>query len=256
MSARSAPRHGSNARWTAIDDLAGALGERPFGRGGAFDMRAPRLVRSAQHAAGRAARWRRRRYAAAKAVAPISARIFPICCPHGTRTSTSQRSSRRCGAISGAPAGRWRHDGDRHAEGVARWRGEPDVSKASRCRSSPANRCSTACAGYASNRDPTLAFRFSCINANACKECMMEIDGETRYACTARLEPREMTVKPLPNKTAGTRSRHRDRPARRAVQINSVTLRCERSEPRRATARGQQHPSRAASRPPQDDGQS
>ncbi len=50
------------------------------------------------------------------------------------------------------------------------------------------------------NRDPALAFRFSCINANACKECMMEIDGVTAYACTARLEPREMTVGPLSNK--------------------------------------------------------
>jgi succinate dehydrogenase/fumarate reductase-like Fe-S protein len=29
---------------------------------------------------------------------------------------------------------------------------------------------------------------------------MMELDGETVYACTARLEPREMTVAPLPNK--------------------------------------------------------
>jgi succinate dehydrogenase/fumarate reductase-like Fe-S protein len=50
------------------------------------------------------------------------------------------------------------------------------------------------------NRDPTLAIRFSCINANACKECMMEIDGATAYACTTRLEPREMIVKPLSNK--------------------------------------------------------
>ena len=50
------------------------------------------------------------------------------------------------------------------------------------------------------NKDPSLAIRFSCINANACKECMMELDGETVYACTARLEPREMTVAPLPNK--------------------------------------------------------
>jgi succinate dehydrogenase/fumarate reductase-like Fe-S protein len=49
------------------------------------------------------------------------------------------------------------------------------------------------------NHDPTLAIRFSCINANACKECMMEIDGATAYACTTRLEPREMIVKPLPN---------------------------------------------------------
>jgi succinate dehydrogenase/fumarate reductase-like Fe-S protein len=50
------------------------------------------------------------------------------------------------------------------------------------------------------HEDPTLAIRFSCINANACKECMMECDGETVYACTARLEPREMTLAPLSNK--------------------------------------------------------
>ena len=50
------------------------------------------------------------------------------------------------------------------------------------------------------HNDPSLAFRFSCINANACKECMMRIDGETLYACTARLEPREMSIAPLSNK--------------------------------------------------------
>jgi succinate dehydrogenase/fumarate reductase-like Fe-S protein len=50
------------------------------------------------------------------------------------------------------------------------------------------------------NRDPSLAIRFSCINANACKECMIELDGKTVYACTARLAPREMTLAPLPNK--------------------------------------------------------
>ncbi len=50
------------------------------------------------------------------------------------------------------------------------------------------------------HRDPSLAIRFSCINANACKECMVEIDGATLYACTERLEPREMTVAPLSNK--------------------------------------------------------
>ena len=48
--------------------------------------------------------------------------------------------------------------------------------------------------------DPSLAFRFSCINANACKECMVQVDGETIYACTTRLEPRAMTVEPLGNK--------------------------------------------------------
>ena len=50
------------------------------------------------------------------------------------------------------------------------------------------------------NKDPSLAIRFSCINANACKECMMELDGETVYACTARLESREMQLSPLSNK--------------------------------------------------------
>jgi len=50
------------------------------------------------------------------------------------------------------------------------------------------------------NRDPSLAIRFSCINANACKECMIEVDGKTVYACTERLEPRQMTLAPLSNK--------------------------------------------------------
>ncbi len=50
------------------------------------------------------------------------------------------------------------------------------------------------------HKDPSLAMRYSCINANACKECMIQIDGETVYACTARLEPREMILTPLPNK--------------------------------------------------------
>jgi succinate dehydrogenase/fumarate reductase-like Fe-S protein len=49
--------------------------------------------------------------------------------------------------------------------------------------------------------DPSLAVRFSCINANACKECMMLVDGKVVYACTARLEPREMRLEPLANKT-------------------------------------------------------
>ncbi|MFM8557892.1 MAG: 2Fe-2S iron-sulfur cluster-binding protein [Betaproteobacteria bacterium] len=48
--------------------------------------------------------------------------------------------------------------------------------------------------------DPTLAFRYACLNANACKECMMTLDGKVIYACTARLEPRDMVLAPLPNK--------------------------------------------------------
>jgi succinate dehydrogenase/fumarate reductase-like Fe-S protein len=51
-----------------------------------------------------------------------------------------------------------------------------------------------------SEQDPTLGFRYSCINANACKECMLLLDGKVTYACTARLEPREMNLAALPNK--------------------------------------------------------
>ena len=50
------------------------------------------------------------------------------------------------------------------------------------------------------DQDPSLAFRFSCINANACKECMMLIDGDVEYACTARLKEGATTLAPLPKK--------------------------------------------------------
>jgi succinate dehydrogenase/fumarate reductase-like Fe-S protein len=48
--------------------------------------------------------------------------------------------------------------------------------------------------------DSSLAIRYSCINANACKECMVIVDGKTQYACTARLGPDGATVEPLANK--------------------------------------------------------
>ena len=50
------------------------------------------------------------------------------------------------------------------------------------------------------HKDPTLAIRYSCTSANTCKECMVMVDGKTVYACTARLEGREMLVEPLANK--------------------------------------------------------
>lgn len=50
------------------------------------------------------------------------------------------------------------------------------------------------------NRDPTLAVRYSCINANACKECMMLVDGAVDYACTARLREGVLRLEPLTNK--------------------------------------------------------
>ena len=48
--------------------------------------------------------------------------------------------------------------------------------------------------------DPSLGYRFSCINANACKECMMLIDGRVDYACTVRLKEGVTAVAPLPKK--------------------------------------------------------
>ena len=48
--------------------------------------------------------------------------------------------------------------------------------------------------------DPSLSFRFACLSANACKECLMLLDGKVIYACTAKLEAREMHLDPLPNK--------------------------------------------------------
>ena len=50
------------------------------------------------------------------------------------------------------------------------------------------------------DRAPDLAVRFSCFNANVCKECTMLIDGEVEYACIAKLQPGETRIEPLPNR--------------------------------------------------------
>ncbi len=50
------------------------------------------------------------------------------------------------------------------------------------------------------NVDASLAFRYSCVSANACKECMILVDGQVNYACTARLNTGAVTVEPLANK--------------------------------------------------------
>ena len=50
------------------------------------------------------------------------------------------------------------------------------------------------------HRDSTLAIRYSCINANACKTCMALVDGEVEYTCIAKLLPGIVTVEPLPKR--------------------------------------------------------
>jgi succinate dehydrogenase/fumarate reductase-like Fe-S protein len=49
--------------------------------------------------------------------------------------------------------------------------------------------------------DSSVAFRYSCVNANACKECMVSVNGKTVYACTQRLLEEGTEVGPLTNKT-------------------------------------------------------
>jgi succinate dehydrogenase/fumarate reductase-like Fe-S protein len=51
-----------------------------------------------------------------------------------------------------------------------------------------------------SHRDASLAIRYSCTNANSCKECMVRIGGKTVYACTERLHAGTIRIEPLPNK--------------------------------------------------------
>ena len=47
------------------------------------------------------------------------------------------------------------------------------------------------------HQDPDLAIRFSCFNANVCKECMMLIDGNVEYACIAKLREGLIQLDPL-----------------------------------------------------------
>ncbi len=48
-------------------------------------------------------------------------------------------------------------------------------------------------------RDPTLACRFSCRVANACKECSAMANGKAAYVCTVPAVG-EVRVEPLPHK--------------------------------------------------------
>src|SRR5919108_6642118 len=48
--------------------------------------------------------------------------------------------------------------------------------------------------------DSSLAIRYSCINANACKTCMALINGQVEYTCIAKLTPEVITVEPLPKR--------------------------------------------------------
>lgn len=49
------------------------------------------------------------------------------------------------------------------------------------------------------HRDPSLAVRFSCRSANACRECVAVVDGKPSYTCTVPAVG-DVHVAPLPNK--------------------------------------------------------
>lgn len=51
-----------------------------------------------------------------------------------------------------------------------------------------------------SHADSTLAIRYSCINANACKTCMALVNGQIEYTCIAKLTPEVITLEPLPKR--------------------------------------------------------
>ena len=48
--------------------------------------------------------------------------------------------------------------------------------------------------------DSSLAIRYSCINANACKTCMALVNGDVEYTCIAKLTPGVITIEPLPKR--------------------------------------------------------
>ncbi len=50
------------------------------------------------------------------------------------------------------------------------------------------------------HEDSSLAFRYGCVNANACKTCMALVNGQVAYMCTARLTLAGGKVEPLPKR--------------------------------------------------------
>ena len=68
------------------------------------------------------------------------------------------------------------------------------------------------------NRDPSLAFRYSCTNANVCKECTMRIDGETALRLHGPPQARRHDARALAQQAGDPRPGDRHRPPRRKIR--------------------------------------
>ena len=130
-------------------------------------------------------RWPTPRWRDAKAAAPISATIFPAIRSRPARAISRDRwtaAARSHAAVT---------EDDRAAPRAPRHgRRAGSAMRNSRCRSRTGATVLDALIWMRAHRDPSLAIRYSCINANVCKECLIAIDGEVGYACTTRLRRR------------------------------------------------------------------
>ena len=207
-----------------IGEMTRELGERPVGDSGAFDLRRLEWF-DLRNMLFTARLLQRRRARARKAAAPTSVRISPQCRRNGRRTRWS-------GSMPAASRSPVRRDG---ASGSAVsalaslkvWRGtERAVGHWERhdVPFEPGQSVLDGLRWIRANRDPSLAIRFSCINANACKECMIELDGRTVYALHRAARAARDDARTPFQQAAGARSRHRGRAAGRAiVEINAPT---------------------------------
>ena len=96
------------------------------------------------------------------------------------------------------------------------------ATRSSTSRSRTATRCWTGSSASGSMTIPSLAIRFSCFNANVCKECTMLIDGNVEYACIAKLHDRADPARSAAERPGDPRPRDRHAVAQGAVLMRGA----------------------------------